>query len=86
MERNEQKLHRIKLVTQSKEEIVISYKSMKDREYMNDLLEMMHEGLQLQKAFKEGVRLMEEGMDDYLISYCNRNTIKSHSHYNYEDL
>ena len=45
MERNEQKLHRFKLQSHNLDEIVISYKSLKDREYMNDLIDILHEGL-----------------------------------------
>lgn len=45
MERNERKLHRIKIKAQTSDEIIISYKSLKDREYMNDLIDILHEGL-----------------------------------------
>jgi hypothetical protein len=59
MERNERKLHRFKLRSSSQDEITISYKSVTDREYMNDLIDTLHEGLLEQKPIADGLIQLE---------------------------
>lgn len=49
IEKNEKKLHTLRLKGKQGDEVVVSYKSLKDREYMNDLILTVQEGLRGEK-------------------------------------